>query len=57
MIQIQSTWFPFVDRNPQKWVANIFEADDEDFIKVTNRVYRSRRYPSRISIGVLPSPN
>ena len=53
MIQIHSTWFPFVDRNPQKYVPNIFEADEDDFIKVTNRVYRSKEHPSGIRIGVL----
>ena len=31
MIQIHSTWFPYIDRNPQKYVDNIFEADEEDF--------------------------
>lgn len=54
MIQIQSTWFPFVDRNPQTWVPNIFEAEEKDFVKVTNRVYRSKKHPSRVRIGVLP---
>ena len=54
MIQIQSTWFPLIDRNPQKWVDNIFEANDEDFVRDTNRVHRSIRHPSRIRIGVLP---
>jgi len=54
MIQIQSTWFPFVDRNPQKWVPNIFAAQEEDFISVTNRIYRSKEYPSRVEVGVLP---
>ncbi len=54
MIQIQSTWFPLVDRNPQTWVENIFEAVDKDFVKATNRVYRSRKHPSRVRIGVLP---
>ncbi len=39
MIQIQSTWFPYIDRNPQKYVENIFEASEEDFIKSTIRVY------------------
>lgn len=53
MIQIQSTWFPFVDRNPQKYVPNIYKADDDDFITVTNRVYRSKKYPSHIDVGVL----
>jgi len=54
MIQIQSTWFPFVDRNPQKWVPNIFQAEETDFVKATHRVYRSREHPSRVRIGVLP---
>ena len=53
MIHVQSTWFPFIDRNPQKYVPNIFEANEDDFIKVTNRVYRSKRYPSHIEVGVL----
>jgi putative CocE/NonD family hydrolase len=53
MIHVQSTWFPFIDRNPQKYVPNIFEANEDDFIKVTNRVYRSKQYPSHIEVGVL----
>jgi uncharacterized protein len=39
MIQIHSTWFPYIDRNPQKYVDNIFKANEEDFIKSTIRVY------------------
>ena len=39
MIQIQSTWFPLIDRNPQKFVANIFEANDNDYIKAEQRIY------------------
>ena len=35
MIQIHSTWFPYIDRNPQKYVPNIFEAEETDFIKST----------------------
>ncbi len=53
MIQIQSTWFPLVDRNPQKYVQNIFNADEKDFIKAIHRVYHSRQNASSISIGVL----
>ena len=53
MVHIQSTWFPFVDRNPQSWVPNIFEATEEDFIAVTNRVHRSREHPSLIRVGIL----
>lgn len=54
MVQIQSTWFPLVDRNPQKWVPNIYKADEEDFTAAEHRVYRNRSYPSRIQAGVLP---
>lgn len=39
MIQIHSTWFPYIDRNPQKWVDNIYKANEEDFIKSTITVY------------------
>lgn len=39
MIQIQSTWFPYIDRNPQKYVENIYKADEKDFIKSTIKVY------------------
>lgn len=39
MIQVQSTWFPLIDRNPQKYVPNIFEAKDNDFQKAEQRVY------------------
>jgi len=53
MVQVQSTWFPFVDRNPQNYVENIFEATEDDFIKVTNRVYRTKAHASHIEVGVL----
>jgi hypothetical protein len=55
MVQIQSTWFPLVDRNPQKYVPNIFEAKEEDFIATTQRVYRSKEHPTRLRVGVLPA--
>ena len=54
MVQIQSTWFPLVDRNPQTFVPNIFEANEEDFRKATQRVYRSPEHPTRLEVGVLP---
>lgn len=41
MIQIQSTWFPFIDRNPQQYVENIYKAGEKDFIKSTIKVYGS----------------
>jgi predicted acyl esterase len=54
MVQIQSTWFPLVDRNPQRYVDNIFAAEADDFITARQRVYRSQRHPSRLRVGVLP---
>ncbi len=56
MVQIQSSWFPLVDRNPQKYVDNIYMADEKDFIKATQRVYRSASHPTSLRIGVL-EPN
>jgi hypothetical protein len=55
MVQVQSTWFPLVDRNPQKWVDNIFEARDEDFTRATHRVYRTGAHRSVLRFGVLPA--
>jgi uncharacterized protein len=54
MVQVQSTWFPLYDRNPQKFVPNIFEAKESDYQKTTQRIYRSKRYPSSVEISVLP---
>ncbi len=53
MVQIQSTWFPLVDRNPQQYVPNIYKAKEEDFIKATQRVYRSGEHATRLRVGVL----
>lgn len=50
MVQVQSTWFPLVDRNPQKFVPNIFLAKESDFQKATQRVFRSGRYASYIEL-------
>ena len=55
MVQVQSTWFPVIDRNPQKFVPNIFEAKESDYQKATQRIYRSKRYPSSVKISVLPT--
>lgn len=52
MIQIQSTWFPLIDRNPQNFV-NIFEAKEEDFQKATHTVYRSRQFPTHLRLQVM----
>jgi putative CocE/NonD family hydrolase len=53
MVQVQSTWFPVIDRNPQKYVPNIFEAKDSDYQKATQRVYRTRKHPSHVSLPVI----
>jgi uncharacterized protein len=50
MIQIQSSWFPLIDRNPQQFL-DIYHAKDSDFIKATERVYRSRTAPSFITLS------
>jgi len=55
MVQVQSTWFPLYDRNPQKFVPNIFEAKAGDYQKATQHIYRSKAYPSGVEISVLPA--
>ncbi len=54
LVQIHSTWFPLVDRNPQKYVPNIFLAEEADFIRTTQRVYRNQQQPTAIEVGFLP---
>jgi putative CocE/NonD family hydrolase len=53
MIQVQSSWFPVIDRNPQKFVRNIFEANESDYIKATQRVYFSAQLPTYIELPVM----
>ena len=50
MVQVQSTWFPIIDRNPQTWVPNIFQAKASDYRAQTHRIWRTPRYPSRVEI-------
>jgi len=52
-VQVQSSWFPLTDRNPQKFM-NISEAKPEDFQKATERVYHAPDQASSIEVGVLP---
>jgi putative CocE/NonD family hydrolase len=54
MVQVQSTWFPAYDRNPQKFVENIFDAHAADYVAATQRVFRSRVRPSSIELPVVP---
>ena len=52
MVQVQSTWFPVIDRNPQTFV-DIYKAKPADFRKATQRVYRTADRPSGIRVGVV----
>jgi len=56
MVQVQSTWFPLADLNPQKFMK-ISEATPADFQKATQRVYRSTTMPSAVKVGLLPQEN
>jgi putative CocE/NonD family hydrolase len=51
MVQVQSSWFPLYDRNPQTFVANIFWAKPEDYKKATQRIYHA---PGQASFVELP---
>jgi uncharacterized protein len=53
MVQVQSTWFPLIDRNPQTFVPNIFEAKATDFRPATQRIYRSKAQASKIVLPVV----
>ena len=53
MIQIQSTWFPVYDRNPQTFVPNIFEASESDYRKAVQRVYHTPEFASAIVLPVV----
>jgi putative CocE/NonD family hydrolase len=55
MVQVQSTWFPVIDRNPQRFVANIFLAKESDFQRATQRVFRSGQHASYIAMPVVES--
>lgn len=55
MIQVQSSWFPFIDRNPQRYVENIYLAKAEDFIKAQHRVYYGPGQASQIKVKLLPA--
>jgi len=53
MVQVQSTWFPVIDRNPQNYIDNIFQATESDFRSATQRVFRSKRFPSHINLPIV----
>jgi putative CocE/NonD family hydrolase len=52
MVQVQSTWFPLIDRNPQRFVPNIFQATEGDYQPATQKIYRTREFPSSIELPV-----
>ena len=55
MVQVQSTWFPAYDRNPQTYVPNIFLAPASAYRAATHKVYHTRTQASRVDVTVLPS--
>jgi putative CocE/NonD family hydrolase len=56
MLQIQSSWFPLYDRNPQTYVPNIFFAKPADYRKATQSIYRSNSQPSAVWLPVVDRP-
>ena len=53
MVQVQSSWFPLIDRNPQTFVPSIYAAKAGDFVKATQRVYATPDMPSHIALPVV----
>ncbi|GAC1647435.1 MAG: CocE/NonD family hydrolase [Gemmatimonadaceae bacterium] len=53
MVQVQSTWFPLIDRNPQKFVRSIYQADAADFTTAIQRVFCTPRMSSRVVLPVM----
>lgn len=53
-VQIQSTWFPVIDRNPQKFVPSIYKAAASDYVSATQRIYCSHDLPSHLVLPVIP---
>ncbi len=53
MVQVQSSWFPLIDRNPQSWVENIADAADKDFVVATHTVFHDAAHRSALHVGVL----
>ena len=53
MVQIQSTWFPVIDRNPQKFVPSIYKAKTDDFVKATQRIYCAPGMASYVELPLM----
>ena len=54
MVQVQSTWFPLIDRNPQKFTPSIYTATEADYVRATQRIYCSPNLPSHIQLPLMP---
>jgi putative CocE/NonD family hydrolase len=54
MVQVQSTWFPVIDRNPQKFVPSIYKANAADYVPATQKIYCSEDMPSHLVLPVVP---
>ena len=54
MVQVQSSWFPLYDRNPQSFVENIFKARASDYRAATQKVFRTREHASHVVLPVVP---
>jgi len=52
MVHVQSTWFPVIDRNPQVF-TNIYNAAESDYRKATQRIYRSSKQASNVTVSIL----
>jgi hypothetical protein len=55
-VQVQSSWFPLIDRNPQTYVPNIFAAKESDFRVTTQRVFRTPRTASSLQLPIVRTP-
>ncbi len=53
VVHVQSSWFPLADRNPQRYVPNIYKAKASDYVKAEHRLYRTAKMPSRLVFGAL----
>jgi hypothetical protein len=53
MVQVQSSWFPIIDRNPQKYIPNIFKATESDYQSATQKIYHSPDFASSIVLPVV----
>jgi predicted acyl esterase len=53
MVQVQSTWFPVYDRNPQKYVPNIYKATASDYQTATQKIFHTVKFASSIALPVV----